>query len=32
VSINSFTQLVATSKQREVNWKWPARSGDRTLL
>jgi type VI secretion system protein ImpG len=31
-SINSFTQLVATSKQREVNWKWPARSGDRTLL
>ena len=32
VSINSFTQLVATSKQREVNWRWPARSGDRTLL
>jgi type VI secretion system protein ImpG len=32
VSINSFTQLVATSKQREVNWKWPARSGERTLL
>jgi type VI secretion system protein ImpG len=32
VIINSFSQLVATSKQREVNWKWPARSGDRTLL
>lgn len=32
VSINSFTQLVATSKQREVNWKWPARSGDRSLV
>jgi type VI secretion system protein ImpG len=32
VTINSFVQLVATSKQREVNWIWPARSGDRTLL
>lgn len=33
VSINSFTQLVATSKQREGVWKrWPPRCGDRTLL
>jgi type VI secretion system protein ImpG len=33
VSINSFTQLVATSKQRQGIWKrWPPRCGDRTLL
>jgi type VI secretion system protein ImpG len=32
VSINAFTQLVATSQQREGAWQWPTRSGDRTLL
>jgi type VI secretion system protein ImpG len=33
VTINSFTQMVATSKQREGTWKrWPPRCGDRTLL
>jgi type VI secretion system protein ImpG len=32
VSINSFTQLVATSKQRQGAWRWPPRSGDRMLL
>ncbi|HEU5118075.1 MAG TPA: type VI secretion system baseplate subunit TssF [Isosphaeraceae bacterium] len=33
VSINSFSQLVARSKQREGIWKqWPPRCGDRTLL
>jgi type VI secretion system protein ImpG len=32
VSINSFTQLVATSKQREGTWRWPTRSGDRSLV
>ena len=33
VTINSFTQMVATSKQREGTWKrWPPRTGDRTLL
>ncbi len=33
VTINSFTQLVALSKQREGIWKrWPPRCGDRTLL
>jgi type VI secretion system protein ImpG len=33
VSLNAFTQTVATSKQREGRWKaWPPRSGDRTLL
>jgi len=32
VSINSFTQLVATSQQREGAWQWPTRSGDRTLV
>jgi type VI secretion system protein ImpG len=33
VTINSFTQMVATSKQREGIWKrWPPRCGDRTLL
>jgi type VI secretion system protein ImpG len=33
VNINSFTQMVATSKQREGTWKrWPPRCGDRTLL
>ena len=32
-TINSFTQMVATSKQREGTWKrWPPRCGDRTLL
>ncbi len=32
VSINAFTQLVATSQQREGAWQWPTRSGDRTLI
>ncbi len=33
VTINSFTQMVAVSKQREGTWKrWPPRCGDRTLL
>ncbi|MDR3618409.1 MAG: type VI secretion system baseplate subunit TssF [Paludisphaera borealis] len=32
VSINAFTQLVATSKQRQGAWRWPPRSGDRMLL
>ncbi len=32
VSINAFTQLVATSQQREGEWQWPTRSGDRTLV
>jgi type VI secretion system protein ImpG len=33
VTINSFTQMVATSKQREGDWKrWQPRCGDRTLL
>jgi len=33
VTINSFTQMVALSKQREGVWKkWPPRCGDRTLL
>ncbi len=32
-SINSFTRLVARTKQREdVLKRWPPRSGDRTLL
>jgi type VI secretion system protein ImpG len=33
VTINSFTQMVAASKQREGDWKrWQPRCGDRTLL
>jgi type VI secretion system protein ImpG len=32
VSINSFTQLIATSKQREGSWQWPTRSGGRSLV
>jgi type VI secretion system protein ImpG len=33
VTINSFTQMVARSKQRGAIWKrWPSRCGDRTLL
>jgi type VI secretion system protein ImpG len=32
VSINAFTQLVATSKQRQGIWQWPTRSGARTLV
>jgi type VI secretion system protein ImpG len=33
VTINSFTQMVAVSKQREgVLKRWPPRCGDRTLL
>ncbi len=32
-SLNSFTQLVVTSSQREGVWKrWPPRSGEQTLL
>jgi type VI secretion system protein ImpG len=32
VSINAFTQLVATSQQREGAWQWPTRSGNRALI
>jgi len=32
VSINGFTRLVATTRQRRGTWRWPARSGDRALL
>jgi type VI secretion system protein ImpG len=33
VSMNSFSQLVASSRQRkEVRWKWPPRAGQRLLL
>lgn len=33
VTINSFTRMVAASKQREGDWKrWLPRCGDRTLL
>ncbi len=32
VSINSFTQLAATSRQREGTSQWPTRSGDRALI
>lgn len=32
VGINGFTRLVATTKQRRGTWRWPARSGDRTLV
>lgn len=33
VSANSFSQLVARSRQRkEVNWEWPPRAGQRLLL
>jgi type VI secretion system protein ImpG len=32
-SVNSFTQLVLTSQQREGVWKrWPARAGERAAL
>jgi type VI secretion system protein ImpG len=32
-SINSFTQLVAKTRQREgILKRWPPRAGDRTLL
>lgn len=34
-SINSFSRLVATSKQREAQgepWRWPARAGEQVLL
>jgi type VI secretion system protein ImpG len=35
VSINSFTRLVAGSRQRESRkeeWRWPPRAGDRVLV
>lgn len=33
VSLNSFSQLVARSRQRkEVTWEWPPRAGQRILL
>jgi type VI secretion system protein ImpG len=32
-SVNSFSQLVARSRQRkEVDWEWPPRAGQRLLL
>jgi type VI secretion system protein ImpG len=32
VGVNAFTRLVATSNQRQGAWRWPPRSGDRTLI
>jgi len=33
VSLNSFSQLAARSRQRkEVVWEWPPRAGQRLLL
>ena len=33
VNVNSFTQLVARTKQRTAEWKrWPPRAGDKPLL
>jgi type VI secretion system protein ImpG len=35
VSINSFSRMVATSRQQESRreqWRWPPRAGNRTLV
>jgi type VI secretion system protein ImpG len=33
VTVNSFSQLVARSRQRkEVTWQWPPRAGQKLLL